>query len=198
MMVNLQKAGALNINFVTPTHVIAQIIEALVVAQEQGLNLPLVYNCGGYENIDTLKTISGIFDIYMPDIKYSDNNVAAKYSDAADYWEVTQRAVKEMYQQVGDLRVEGIATRGLLVRHLVLPNRLSGSFKALDFLRQLSKYSYVNIMDQYHPCYKAYNFQDLARRIAGEEYEEVLVYAKKMAFAAQGGISYYKMYFSIN
>jgi putative pyruvate formate lyase activating enzyme len=180
-MLNLQSRGAHNINFVTPTHVIAQIVEALIIAINQGLNLPLVYNCGGYESPDILKAISGIFDIYMPDIKYSDNSVAAKYSAAGDYWEVVQAAVKEMHEQVGDLKVEqGIAVKGLLVRHLVLPNRLAGSFGVLEFLRQLSRDTYVNIMDQYHPCYKAHSFEDLSRRITAEEYEEVLTYAQNL------------------
>lgn len=184
MMLTLKAQGAQNINFVTPTHVIAQIIEALVIAIDKGLNLPLVYNCGGYESVDTLKAISGIFDIYMPDIKYSDNHAAVKYSDAADYWEMVQAAVKEMHLQVEDLKEEeGIATKGLLVRHLVLPNRLAGSFRVLDFLRQLSADTYVNIMDQYHPCYKAYNLENLSRRITGEEYGEVLIYAQKIGLS---------------
>jgi putative pyruvate formate lyase activating enzyme len=181
MMLSLQKQGAQNLNFVTPTHVIAQIIEALFIAVDKGLNLPLVYNCGGYESIETLKLLSGIFDIYMPDIKYSDNKISAKYSGANDYWEIVQTAVKEMHYQVKDLKIDGgVAVKGLLARHLVLPNRLGGSFKILEFLRQLSTDTYVNIMDQYQPCYRACNFPELSRRITPEEYDEVLAYAEKL------------------
>lgn len=179
LMLTLQKQRAHNINFVTPTHVIAQIVEALPLAIEEGLEIPLVYNCGGYDSAETLKIIEGIFDIYMPDLKYSDNEVAKRYSQAADYWEVVQAAVSEMHRQVGDLVIEnGIAKRGLLLRHLVLPNRLAGSFKALDFIKELSVDTYVNIMEQYHPCYHAYTFKELERRITQKEYAEVVEYAK--------------------
>ncbi|MCM8831147.1 MAG: radical SAM protein [Candidatus Omnitrophica bacterium] len=181
MMLTLQKYGAHNINFVTPTHLIAQIIEALEIAIEAGLNLPLVYNCGGYEKVETLKLIKGVFDIYMPDIKYSDNLVAQKFSLVLNYWEVVQLAVREMHRQVGDLLIEnGIAKRGLLIRHLVLPNNIAGSFKVLDFIRSLSVHTYINIMDQYHPCYNAYKFSQINRCITEEEYTEVINYAKKI------------------
>ncbi|MCM8787575.1 MAG: 4Fe-4S cluster-binding domain-containing protein [Candidatus Omnitrophica bacterium] len=181
IMLTLQKYGAHNINFVTPTHIIAQILEALEIAIEAGLNLPLVYNCGGYEKFETLKLIDGIFDIYMPDIKYSDNLVAQKFSLAPNYWEVVQAAIREMHRQVGDLVIQnGIAKRGLLIRHLILPNNLGGSFKVLDFVRSLSINSYINIMDQYHPCYNAYKFSQINRCITEEEYITVIEYAKKI------------------
>ena len=136
MMLKLQREGAENINFVTPAHVIAQILEGLTIAAAAGLTLPLVYNCGGYESFETLKLLDGVFDIYMPDIKYSDNAVAQKYSCAPDYWEIVREAVKEMYRQVGDLEVDGLtAKKGLLIRHLVLPEKLAGSFKILDFIK---------------------------------------------------------------
>lgn len=182
MMITLQENGAENINFVTPTHVIAQIVEALPLAIEKGLRLPLVYNCGGYESCEVLKLIEGVFDIYMPDIKYSDNRIALKFSNAPNYWEIVTSAVVEMHRQVGDLIIkEGRALRGLLIRHLVLPNRLAGSFKILDFIKkEISSDTYVNIMAQYYPCYKAYQFEELSRRITEEEYSEVIEYAKRI------------------
>lgn len=184
LMLSLQKRGAHNINFVTPTHVIAQIIEALIIAIEKGLRLPLVYNSGGYDKLSTLKEIDGVFDIYMPDAKYSDEHFSHKYSSAKDYWQVCQDALLEMHRQVGDLVMDGygIAKRGLLVRHLVLPNRVAGSFKVLDFIaKKISKDSYVNIMDQYHPCFKEYSIKELSRRIAQQEFNEVLEHAANIS-----------------
>jgi putative pyruvate formate lyase activating enzyme len=182
IMLTLQREGAENINFVTPTHVIAQILEALCIAVKNGLNIPLVYNCGGYEKLETLKLIEGVFDIYMPDIKYSDNKIAHKFSSALNYWDIAKEAIKEMHRQVGDLVIEdGTVKKGLLIRHLVLPNHLAGSFKILDFVKEkISPHTYINIMDQYHPCYKANNFLELSRRITLEEYKEVIDYAKKI------------------
>jgi putative pyruvate formate lyase activating enzyme len=182
MMLILQRKGAENINFVTPTHVVFQIIEALCIAIEEGLNLPLVYNCGGYESVDTLKMIEGVFDIYMPDIKYADNKIAKKFSFAPDYWKVVKEATKEMHRQVNDLVIEnGIAKRGLLIRHLVLPNRVADSFKILDFIKEeISLHTYINIMEQYYPCYRAYEFKELSRRITLDEYQEVVEYARKI------------------
>lgn len=183
IMLSLQKRGAHNINFVTPSHVIAQIIEALIKAIEGGLRLPLVYNSGGYDKLSTLKEANGVFDIYMPDAKYSDEHFSLNYSRAKDYWRVCQDALLEMHRQVGDLDIDeyGIAKRGLLIRHLVLPNRIAGSFKVLDFIaKRLSKDSYVNIMEQYHPCFKGYAIKELSRRITQGEFDEVLEYAKKI------------------
>lgn len=182
MMLVLQNNGAENINFVTPTQVIAQIIEALPLAINKGLTLPLVYNCGGYENPEVLRLIKGIFDIYMPDIKYADDEIAAKFSCAPDYWEKVKAVIKEMYSQVGDLLIEeGIAKRGLLLRHLVLPQRLAGSFEILDFIKEeISLDTYVNIMEQYRPCYRAGEFKELSRRLTDREYEEVIEYAQKI------------------
>jgi putative pyruvate formate lyase activating enzyme len=136
MMLTLQERGCHNINFVTPTPWVPQLVEALAIAQEQGLDIPIVYNCGGYESVETLKLLEGIIDIYMPDIKYADNENACKYSASSDYWDVVRPALKEMYRQVGDLIVEkGIAQRGLLIRHLVLPNRIAGSMKCFSFIK---------------------------------------------------------------
>ncbi|RKY28775.1 MAG: radical SAM protein [Candidatus Omnitrophota bacterium] len=178
----LQSQGAHNINLVSPTHVLPQIVEALIIARDRGLRLPLVYNSGGYDSKQVLKIAEGVFDIYMPDMKYSDNELAKKYSLVEDYWEVCQEAVLEMYRQVGDLVIDsqGVAQRGLIIRHLVLPNNISGSFKVIDFIAEkISKDTYLNIMDQYWPCYKAYNFSELSRRITLKEYKEVVNYALK-------------------
>lgn len=182
IMLYLQRSGAENINLVTPTHVLPQIIEALILAIEEGLKLVLVYNCGGYESPATLKTVEGLFDIYMPDLKYSDNRISLKFSQVADYWEVAKEAILEMHRQVGDLRVDenSIAQRGLIVRHLLLPSNLAGSFKIIDFIAEkLSKNTYINIMDQYRPCFKAQAYRDISRRITVKEYEEVVTYASR-------------------
>ncbi len=181
-MLRLQKMGCHNINFVTPTHFTPQIVQALRIAIENGLHVPLVYNCGGYESKRTIELLDGIVDIYMPDIKYSDEAHAKKYSNAPDYFTVCKEAVKEMHRQVGDLTVDdrGIAVRGLLIRHLVLPNGLAGSNDVFKFIAtELSKNSYVNIMMQYRPMYKAYEYEELSRGVTLSEYREALSCAKK-------------------
>ncbi len=182
-MLHLQSIGCHNINFVTPTHFSPQIIKSLILAINGGLNIPLVYNCGGFESIRTLKLLQDIIDIYMPDIKYGDDEIGEKYSKIKNYWKVVQGAVKEMQRQVGDLQINdlGIAERGLIIRHLVLPNRIAGSEKILDFISsEISKNAYVNIMEQYYPSYNAGKFEELNRRITVDEYEEVLFYAKNI------------------
>ena len=179
-MLKLQQRGCHNINFVTPTHFTAQIVEALIIAVEKGLEIPIVYNCGGYESVETLKLLEDIIDIYMPDIKYSIDENAIKYSGIKNYWEVVTNAVKEMHRQVGDLKISkrGIAQRGLLIRHLVLPNDVAGSKKVFDFVAdEISTDSYINIMDQYRPAYNAYKYEKLNRRITASEYKEVVDYA---------------------
>jgi len=182
IMISLQNSGCHNINFVTPTHFTPQIVDAIIIAIDKGLQLPLVYNCGGYESVETLKLLEGIIDIYMPDIKYSRNETAEKYSHIKNYWDVVRRAVKEMYKQVGDLKISkrGIAQRGLLIRHLILPNNISGSKEVIDFIAgEISKETYLNLMDQYYPSYKADNYKELNRRISKEEYCKIIDYAKK-------------------
>ncbi|MHC4728697.1 MAG: radical SAM protein, partial [Planctomycetota bacterium] len=156
-MLGLQDYGCSNINFVTPTHVGAAIAAAIEIARDAGLKLPTVYNMGGYDSVETLKLLEGFVDIYMPDMKYSDSKIAEELSEAPDYPEVNFPAVKEMHRQVGDLKVkDGLAMRGLLVRHLVLPENLAGSFEIIDFLaEQISSKTTINVMDQYRPCYKA-------------------------------------------
>lgn len=171
-MLALQAQGAENINLVTPTHVVAQIVEALLIAIPAGLRLPLVYNSGGYDDVSTLKLLKGIFDIYMPDIKYSDNAQALKFSRAPDYWEIVRPAVCEMHDQVGALVcAHGSATTGVLIRHLVLPHDLAGSQGVFTFIREnLPVQTYVNIMDQYYPCFRARDHEELSRRLLPEEY----------------------------
>jgi putative pyruvate formate lyase activating enzyme len=179
-MLKLQQRGCHNINLVTPTHFTVQIVEALILAIEKGLKLPIVYNCGGYESVETLKLLEDIIDIYMPDIKYSVDENALKFSGVQNYWEVVTDAIKEMRRQVGDLKISkrGIAQRGLLIRHLVLPNDIAGSKKVIDFVAdEISTDSYLNIMDQYHPSYNAFKFNKLNRRITPSEYKEVIDYA---------------------
>lgn len=181
-MLSLQRMGCHNINFVTPTHFVPQIIAALSLAIEGGLTIPLVYNCGGYESMETLRLLDGIIDIYMPDAKYNDPDKAEMFSKAPRYPQVMKIALKEMHRQVGDLIMneEGIAERGLLVRHLILPHRLAGSREIIRFLaREISPHTYVNIMDQYHPCYRAHHYPLLARRIMPGEYQEAIDIALK-------------------
>jgi len=179
-MLQIQQRGCHNINFVTPTHFTAQIVDALILAVEKGLEIPIIYNCGGYESVETLKLLEDIVDIYMPDIKYSDDENALKYSGIKNYWEVVNSALKEMHRQVGDLKISkrGIAQRGLLIRHLVLPNDVAGSKKVIDFgANEISTNSYLNNMDQYSPSYNAFKYEKLNRRITPSEYKEVVNYA---------------------
>ena len=178
-MLGLQEYGCSNINFVTPTHVIPAITAALELAGKKGLTLPTVYNTGGYDSVETLILLDGFIDIYMPDMKYSDSAVARKFSGAPDYPQVNRDAVKEMHNQVGDLQIEkGLATRGLLVRHLVLPNNLAGSFKIIDFLvEEISPATAINVMDQYRPCFEAASHPEINRRPTAQEIESVRQYA---------------------
>jgi len=180
-ILELQDYGCSNINFVTPTHVVPAITAAIELARKSGLTLPTVYNTGGYDSVETLKLLEGFVDIYMPDMKYSDPEVARELSAAPDYPQVNREAVKEMHRQVGDLKVESaLATRGLLVRHLVLPENLAGSFEIIDFLAgQISTSTTINVMDQYRPCYKADSHPKINRRPTFEEIESVRQYAIK-------------------
>lgn len=182
MMIELQNQGCHNINFVTPTPQVPQIVKALSIAIEKGLKIPLVYNTSSYDSFEVLKLLDGIFDIYLPDIKYSDNKIALKYSNTPKYFELMKAVIKEMHRQVGDLILDenGIAIRGLLVRHLVLPNNLAGSEKIFEFIsKEISKNTFLNIMDQYSPTWKAFQYPELSRRITQKEFEEALKSAKK-------------------
>jgi len=177
MMLSLQKRGCHNINFVTPSHVVPQILQALAIAVEGGLTVPLVYNTGGYDKCDTLKLLEGVFDIYMPDFKFWDEEWSEKFCKAADYRKIVTAAVKEMHRQVGDLAIDesGIAFRGLLVRHLVMPNDVANTEKVMTFLADnVSEDTYVNVMDQYHPCGKALRDSAINRRITRAEYAEAI------------------------
>jgi putative pyruvate formate lyase activating enzyme len=182
MMLELQNIGCHNINFVTPSHVVAQILEALPPAIEGGLRIPLVYNTGGYDRVETLRLLEGVVDIYMPDIKFMDSDVSKRFLRAPDYPEVVREAVKEMHRQVGDLILDsrGIALRGLLVRHLVMPRGMAQSHEVMEFLAQeISKDTYVNVMDQYRPCGQADMYPEISRGIMPEEYQEAVDAARK-------------------
>ncbi len=182
MMLQLQEQGCHNINFVSPSHVVAQIIAAVEIAAKRGLRLPLVYNTGGYDSLEALVLLDEVIDIYMPDMKYGDSSIARKYSKAPNYVEVNCAAVKEMHRQVGDLALDrrGLAQRGLLVRHLILPDNLAGSERVLDFIaREISPNTYVNLMDQYRPCYRADEYPALNRKITMGEYASVLQLARR-------------------
>ena len=181
MMLKLQAAGAHNINLVSPTHFGPQILVAIKIAENLGLNIPVVYNSGGYDSVKTLKMLDGYIDIYMPDAKYSNPEAALKYSDAKNYPQRMKSAIKEMYRQVGDLVIEdGIARRGLLVRHLVLPNGIAGSREIIDFIAdEISSNTYFNLMRQYRPCFRAGEYAELQRYVGPAEYVELYTYAKE-------------------
>jgi putative pyruvate formate lyase activating enzyme len=173
IMLTLQERGCHNINLVSPTHVVPQILEALEIAANLGLRLPLVYNSGGYDASETLEILDGVVDIYMPDMKYDDEKIAEELSGVKNYPSINRTALKEMYRQVGDLRIDedGIAVRGLLIRHLVLPNELAGTEEVMKFIAdEISPNSYVNVMSQYHPCYKAFSISQLNRPLSKQEF----------------------------
>ncbi len=176
IMTGLQRRGCHNINFVSPSHFVPQILAALGPAIEDGLSVPLVYNTGGYDSLKTLRLLDGVVDIYMPDAKYADEEVAERLSGAADYPRIMRAAITEMHRQVGDLQIneDGVATRGLLVRHLVMPNGLAGTPEIMRFLASLSEDTYVNVMAQYRPCYRAHEYPELSRRITSEEHEQAV------------------------
>ncbi len=182
MMLALQAQGCHNINFVSPTHVLAPILAAVLIAAEAGLRLPLVWNTGGYDSLEALALLDGVVDIYMPDMKYADAEIAHRYSRVRDYPAVNQAAVKEMHRQVGDLVLDkrGIALRGLLVRHLVLPGGLAGTAEIARFLaEEVSRNTYINIMDQYRPCYRAHEYPPLDRPITRQEHEAAVEAARE-------------------
>jgi putative pyruvate formate lyase activating enzyme len=177
MMLELQALGCHNINLVSPSHVVPQILAAVCLAAQAGLRLPLVYNTGGYDSMNALKLLDGVVDIYMPDMKYASSQVARYYSKIPNYAQVNQAAVSEMHRQVGDLQIDedGLAVRGLLVRHLVLPNNLAGTGEVVQFLAQeISPDTYLNLMDQYRPAYNAGQFPKLRRQITAQEYREAI------------------------
>jgi len=177
IMLALQKRKCHNINLVTPTHFVPQILKSIKSAIKMSLHIPIVYNTSGYEAVKTLKLLSGIVDIYLPDARYADNEIAKKYSSAPHYFEKMKEALKEMHRQVGDLVVnkDGVARSGLIIRHLVLPEGLSGTRKIMHFIaREISPHTYISLMAQYFPAYQASQFPPLSRRINRGEYRETL------------------------
>lgn len=180
-MVKLQEIGCHNINFVTPTHYASQIVASLPNAIEMGLRLPIVYNCSGYESIEVIQLLEGVVDIYMPDVKFMDEKYSKRFSNAPDYPDVIKKVLKEMHRQVGDLKTnsKGIAERGLLIRHLVMPGGVASSETVLKFIaEEISVHSYVNIMDQYRPEYRAHEYSEINRRTTHREYMEAIQTAK--------------------
>jgi putative pyruvate formate lyase activating enzyme len=186
MMLSLQHRGCHNINLVTPSHVVMQILEALSIAAERGLELPIVYNTGGYDSLEALALLDGVVDIYMPDMKYGDSETAHRYSHVRDYVEANRTAIREMHRQVGDLACDesGIALRGLLVRHLVLPDDLASTKQVLGFLaHEISPRTHVNIMAQYHPCYRVHDVAPLDRPLTRREYSRAIDVARGFGLA---------------
>ncbi|MEW6360375.1 MAG: radical SAM protein [Planctomycetota bacterium] len=180
-MLQLEQMGCHNINFVTPTHVTPQIMDAILIARDNRLKAPIVYNCGGYESLEVLQLLDGFVQIYMPDAKYADAKMSKMFSRAEDYPEINRAALREMHRQVGDLEiVGGVATRGMLVRHLVMPNDVAGSKAVIDFLAdEISPRTYVNVMDQYRPTFRAGEFPQIARHPKPEEFAAAYAYAQK-------------------
>lgn len=182
IMWGLQRRRCHNINFVTPSHQMPFLLEAVALAAKKGLSVPIVWNCGGYESIEALQILEGVIDIYMPDFKFYRNDSADRYCSASDYPEVARRAVAEMHRQVGDLVMDdsGIARRGLLVRHLVMPGDVCGTEEIMKWLAEdISPATYVNVMAQYRPCCKASQYPEIAGRITAAEYDKALFWAKK-------------------
>ena len=181
VMLRLQEMGCHNINFVTPTQYAPQILSSFPEAIEKGLRLPIVYNCSGYESLEVIRLLEGMVDIYMPDVKYLDEKHSKRFSNAPDYPEVVRQVLKEMHRQVGDLTMDskGVAERGLLIRHLVMPNGVASSEAVLKFVaEEISVHSYVNVMDQYRPEYRANEYPEINRRITHKEYLEAIQWAK--------------------
>ncbi len=183
-MLRLQEAGAHNINLVSPSHVVWQIADAILLARNQGLNIPVVYNSGGYDSVEALRAITGLIDIYMPDIKYMDNTLAKKFSGAGDYADIVPGVLEEMFRQTGSLETdaEGVAIKGILVRHLVLPGHPENSRKCLGMIASLSPAIPVSLMSQYTPQFRAANHPEINRRINAEEYYELVDYAGSLGF----------------
>ncbi|MTI81260.1 MAG: radical SAM protein [Firmicutes bacterium] len=183
IMQGLQEMGCHNINLVSPSHFVPQILEALVLAVEKGLNIPIVYNTGCYDDLETIKMLDGIVDIYMPDIKFSKDDIGEKYAAAPRYFTVAKEVIKEMYRQVGDLRMDdqNIAQQGLMIRHLVMPEDLAGSEEILQFIaNEISTNTYINIMKQYYPAHKADKYPEINRPIYNREYRWAVQKAKEV------------------
>jgi putative pyruvate formate lyase activating enzyme len=185
MMLSLQRKGCHNLDLVTPTHFVPQILKALVIAADRGLRIPLVYNCAGYEHVHTLRLLEDVVDIYLPDAKYASNQEAMRTSKMHHYVEFNRAALKEMYRQVGGLKLddEGIATRGLIVRHLVMPGGHAGTREVLNWIAsEVGTDIGLSVMDQYFPAYKALNDPELNRRLTWREYREALDIVEDLPF----------------
>jgi putative pyruvate formate lyase activating enzyme len=181
IMLELQNAGCHNINFVSPSHVVPQILAGILIASSAGLRIPLVYNTGGYDSSSSLKLLNGVIDIYMPDMKYADPEIALQYSKIPDYPKVNKSILKEMHSQVGDLELDekGIAIRGLLIRHLILPGNLAGTDQIVRFIaKEISPNTYLNLMDQYRPAFQAHHYPELNQRITREDYNSAVQMAR--------------------
>ncbi|OGW83653.1 MAG: radical SAM protein [Omnitrophica bacterium RIFCSPLOWO2_01_FULL_45_10] len=205
MTLYLQRIGCHNINLVSPTHFVPQILLALEIAVKEGLHIPIVYNTGGYDSLDTIKLLDGIVDIYMPDMRYSDNEASKWYSDAPDYVEHNRECVTEMQRQVGDLVLDakGIAKKGLIIRLLVLPENVSGTNKSLIFIKEtISENAYLSIMSQYYPTYKTYDYREISRQITTAEYKNVVDEAKSLGlnngWVQEGPIEFEKRFLGTN
>lgn len=189
IMIRLQKQGCHNINLVSPSHIVPQILEGIYIAAQKGLNIPIVYNTNGYDSLSVLKILEGVIDIYMPDIKFADDSIGFKYTGVKNYFSVVSKTVREMYRQVGNLRTDSrnIAYKGLLIRHLIMPENLAGTDKIMKFIGEtISKKAYVHIMNQYNPSFKAYEFREISRRINASEYKRAIMDARL------AGLSNYK------
>lgn len=181
MMITLQERGCHNINFVTPTHMVYAVLKALPIAIEMGLKVPLVYNSGGYDSVRTLRLLDGVFDIYMPDMKYAYEKTAFELSGIHNYPDTAMGAIREMYLQVGDLKTDNsnVALRGLIIRHLVLPQNTAGTDRIINFVAGLSKNTYFNLMDQYRPAYHAADDSRTRKRLMRTEFLDQLMEAEK-------------------
>lgn len=180
-----QAKGVENINLVTPTSYVPQIIEAIKIARKNGLKLPIVYNTNSYENIETLKMLEGYVDIYLPDLKYADNQIAKKYSNIENYFEIATQAIKEMIRQVGRTQIDEneMMKKGVLIRHLVLPNNIENSKKVLKWIKEnLPKDTFISVMAQYFPTYKAKESEDLNRKLTSKEWQEIEDYIEELEF----------------
>lgn len=183
IFIELQKKGVENINLVTPTSYVEQIIEAIKIARKHGLKLPILYNTNGYEKVETIRKLKGYVNIYLPDFKYAENEIAKKYSEVSNYFEITSEAIKEMIEQVGIPKINenGIMESGVMIRHLVLPNNIENSKKVLKWINEnLPKEIYVSIMAQYFPTYKANEFEEINRKLTKEEWEIIEDYIEEL------------------
>lgn len=179
IFISLQSKNANNINLVSPTPYVMHVIEAIKIAKNKGLNIPIIYNCGGYENVETIKLLNGYIDVYLPDLKYAENDISTKYSNANNYFECATSAIKEMYNQVGSPKLDEneLIKKGLIIRHLVLPNYIENSKKVLKWIdSNIDKKVYISIMAQYFPTGKAKEYKELSRKLTGEEYDEIEQY----------------------